>query len=130
MRFPSKEIVEKIRKDYPIGTRVELVKMDDVQAPPIGTKGTVIGVDDTASIMVNWDNGSGLHIVYGEDICRKLSSIKTICYGKEDVWDSREEAEQFFLQAMMSSEGSERDRYTNIYTKLKMGFAVCTDDEE
>ncbi len=52
MRFPSKEIVERVRKQYPTGTRVKLTKMDDIQAPPIGTKGTVIGVDDTASIMV------------------------------------------------------------------------------
>lgn len=72
MRFPSKEIVEHIRKEYPQGTRVELVQMDDIQAPPIGTKGTVAGVDDTASIMVHWDNGSGLHVVYGEDKCRKI----------------------------------------------------------
>ncbi|WP_434793887.1 hypothetical protein TPDSL_03380 [Terrisporobacter petrolearius] len=72
MRFPSKEIVEHIRKEYPQGTRVELVQMDDIQAPPIGTKGTVLGVDDTASIMVHWDNGSGLHVVYGEDKCRKI----------------------------------------------------------
>lgn len=33
MMFPSKEIVEAIRKEYPIGTRVELVHMDDFQAP-------------------------------------------------------------------------------------------------
>lgn len=72
MRFPSKEIVEHIRKEYPKGTRVELVQMDDIQAPPTGTKGTVVGVDDTASIMVHWDNGSGLHVVYGEDKCRKI----------------------------------------------------------
>lgn len=64
MKFPSKEIVEKVRTEYPAGTRVELVKMDDSQAPPIGTKGTVHGVDDTGSIMVKWDNGSSLHIVY------------------------------------------------------------------
>ena len=45
--------------------------MDDVQAPPIGTKGTVTGVDDTASVMVAWDNGSSLHVIYGEDVvCR------------------------------------------------------------
>ncbi|MCD8367799.1 MAG: DUF4314 domain-containing protein [Clostridiales bacterium] len=49
MRFPSREIVERVRKEYPAGARVVLVRMDDVQAPPIGTKGTVIGVDDTAS---------------------------------------------------------------------------------
>jgi len=63
MRFPSKGIVEKIRAEYPVGTRVELVQMDDTQAPQIGIKGTVTGVDDTASIMVDWDNGSGLHVI-------------------------------------------------------------------
>lgn len=72
MRFPSKEIVERVCRQYPAGCRVELVRMDDVQAPPIGTRGTVIGVDDTASIMVAWDNGSGLNVVYGEDRCRKI----------------------------------------------------------
>ena len=51
MRFPSKEIVAKVLQEYPVGCRVELTHMDDVQAPPIGTKGTVIGVDDTASII-------------------------------------------------------------------------------
>jgi len=72
MRFPNREVVERIRKQYPVGCRVELLRMDDVQAPPIGTKGTVTGVDDTASILVNWDNGSSLNLVYGEDLCRKL----------------------------------------------------------
>lgn len=72
MRFPSKDIVERVRKQYPAGCRVELVRMDDVQAPPIGTRGTVLGVDDTASVMVRWDNGSGLNVVYGEDICRRI----------------------------------------------------------
>ena len=72
MFFPSKEIVEMVRRQYPKGCRVELVRMDDVQAPPVGTKGTVIGVDDTASIMVKWDNGCGLNVVYGEDFCRRI----------------------------------------------------------
>lgn len=72
MRFPNKEIVERVRKEYPAGTRVELVRMDDVQAPPIGTRGTVIGVDDTASLLMRWDNGSHLNVVYGEDAVRKI----------------------------------------------------------
>ena len=72
MRFPSKETVERIRKEYPVGTRVELVQMDDPQAPPVGTKGTVKGVDDTGSLLMRWDNGSGLNVVYGEDIVRKV----------------------------------------------------------
>ena len=72
MMFPKQEIVEKIRKEYPKGTRVKHVKMDDFQAPPIGTLGTVIGVDDTASIMVAWDNGSSLNVIYNVDKCVKI----------------------------------------------------------
>ena len=73
MRFPSREEVARVREQYPIGCRVVLERMDDLQAPPIGTEGTVRGVDDTGSVMVDWDNGSGLHVVYGEDRCRKIS---------------------------------------------------------
>ena len=68
--FPSREIVEKVRNQYPIGTRVELIRMDDVQAPPPGTKGTVRGVDDIANILIDWDNGSHLNAVYGEDVVK------------------------------------------------------------
>lgn len=75
MRFPSKEVIEQLRKEYPVGCRVELVRMDDVQAPPIGTLGTVRGVDDIGSIMVAWDTGSGLSVAYGEDICRKIREV-------------------------------------------------------
>lgn len=79
MKFPNKETVEKLRKVYPVGTRVELVSMDDFQAPPLGTKGIVKGVDDTGSLLVNWDNGSGLSVIYGIDKVRKLHTTKTIC---------------------------------------------------
>ena len=68
----SKEALQALRERYPAGTRVELVQMDDAQAPPVGTKGTVRGVDDMGSIMVAWDNGSGLNVVYSVDICRKV----------------------------------------------------------
>ena len=73
MRFPSRETVEELRREYPSGTRVELVRMDDAQAPPIGTQGTVLGVDDAGSLLMVWDNGSGLNVVYGEDVVRKIS---------------------------------------------------------
>lgn len=129
MRFPSREIVEQVRKEYPVGARVELTRMDDFQAPPIGTRGTVRGVDDTASIMVSWDNGSSLNVVYGEDACRKLDSVKITCYGKEEMWDTRKEAADFYLKAIAGSEGSECERYTKIYTELLMGFTICTDGE-
>lgn len=67
-----RETVERLRREYPVGCRVELLQMEDVQAPPIGTKGTVRGVDDIGSIMVSWDTGSSLSVVYGEDACRRI----------------------------------------------------------
>jgi hypothetical protein len=69
----TKNILESLKRQYPIGTRVELLKMDDTQAPPKGTKGTVKGVDDIGSIMVSWDNGSSLNVIYGEDEIRRIS---------------------------------------------------------
>ena len=75
MKFPSRQQVERVRKQYPAGTRVELVQMDDTQAPPVGTAGTVTGVDDTGSILVDWDNGSGLNVIYGEDVVRKICPV-------------------------------------------------------
>jgi hypothetical protein len=69
MRYPNKERLEQLRSTYPAGTRIVLVQMDDAQAPPIGTKGTVAGVDDTGSLLVHWDNGSTLTVLYGIDRC-------------------------------------------------------------
>ena len=66
--------LEQLRKEYPIGTRVELIHMDDPYNKKLvpGCKGTVRWVDDWGTIHVNWDGGSGLGIVYGEDSCRKV----------------------------------------------------------
>lgn len=71
-KFPSKEERNHIKMLYPKGTRVELVSMNDVQAPPIGTKGTVVGVDDAGNILMRWDNGSSLNVIYGVDEVRKV----------------------------------------------------------
>lgn len=76
MRVPSKEQIEKLNKAYPTGSLVELIFMDDVQAPPVGTKGRVIGVDDMGSIMVKWETGSSLSLIYGVDTCRKIETEK------------------------------------------------------
>ena len=47
--------------------------MDDPQAPPLGTEGTVTGVDDMGSLLVEWDNGSHLNVIHGVDEVRKLN---------------------------------------------------------
>lgn len=52
-----------IRSKYPKGTRVRLLEMDDIQAPPIGTEGTVNYIDDMGTIHISWDNGSSLGAV-------------------------------------------------------------------
>ena len=75
MRMIRPEQLKRLRETYPTGTRVELVQMDDAQAPPIGTKGTVTGVDDTGSLLVDWDNGSGLNVIWGVDVVRKVPSM-------------------------------------------------------
>lgn len=72
MRMIRPEQLKRLRDTYTPGTRVELIQMDDVQAPPVGTKGTVTGVDDTGSLLVNWDNGSGLNVIWGIDSVRKV----------------------------------------------------------
>ncbi len=71
--FPSQETVERVRRMYPKDTRVELVSMNDpyTKLRP-GDKGTVTCVDDTATVFVRWDCGSGLGVVYGEDRIKKL----------------------------------------------------------
>lgn len=130
MRFPDKNTIERYRREYPCGCRVELLKMDDEQAPPIGTKGTVIGVDDAGGLLVRWDNGSSLNAILGVDRVRKLDSVTTICYGEKQVWDSRKEAADYFMQAISGSDGSERERYTNIYVKLLGGCEICSDFDE
>lgn len=73
MNFPRKEIVEAVRARYPKGTRVELVSMDDPYSKlKPGDRGTVNHVDDTGTVFVNWDCGSGLGVVYGVDCIRIL----------------------------------------------------------
>ena len=56
-----------VRKMYPVGCKVVLHHMDDVQAPPSGTTGEVIFVDDIGTIHVRWETGSSLGLIYGID---------------------------------------------------------------
>lgn len=64
--------VKSLKERYPVGCRIQLDKMEDIQAPPIGTQGTVVGVDDMFQLMVRWDNGSSLSLIEGMDEWHKL----------------------------------------------------------
>ena len=71
--FPSKEAVAALRARFPSGTRVELVRMEDLYTTlKASDQGTVQHVDDVGTIFVEWDNGSGLGIVFGVDVVKKL----------------------------------------------------------
>lgn len=71
--YIKKEELEALRKKYPEGCRVELVRMDDpYREMPPGLKGVVTGVDDSGSVHVDWQNGSSLAVIFGEDECRRI----------------------------------------------------------
>ena len=69
----KKEELEALREKYPKGCRVELVKMDDpYREMPPGLRGVVTGIDDSGSIHVDWQNGSSLAVIFGEDHAVKI----------------------------------------------------------
>ena len=67
MRFPSREQIAALREQHPHWTKVELLSMDDPQAPPTGTRGEVLGVDDAGQLLVRWETGSSLSLIPGVD---------------------------------------------------------------
>ncbi len=70
MKIPSREQIEELRRIYPVGATVELIDMDDCQAPPAGTLGEVFGVDAMGSVLVKWQSGSSLSLIPGVDLFR------------------------------------------------------------
>ena len=78
MRFPTRETVEMLRRQYPAGTLVILEKMDDphTRLHP-GDHGRVIFVDDAAGVHVAWSNGETLAAIWGEDVIRKAPDQPT-----------------------------------------------------
>lgn len=60
----------------------------------------------------------------------RRKSVITKCCGKVTKWNGREQAKDFFLEAMMNSEGAEHERYSAVYIQLVNGLSFCTDCEE
>lgn len=72
LRFPDKATVERIRAEYPSGTQIKLIEMSDPQAPPPGTIGEVIAVDDAGQLVMKWQNGSHLSVIIGVDTVARV----------------------------------------------------------
>ena len=131
MKIPSKNELDRIRRDYPVGTIIELIEMSDKFAPPSSTLGEVIGVDDMGDLEIRWATGSGLKVILSEDRIRKLKDgVITVCYGQREYWRSRKQAAEYFLDGMNATEGSECERYSKIYAELICGKKVCSDEYE
>lgn len=95
----ERNMAESLRKMYPKGTRVECLSMMDPFAPvPSGTRGTVFHVDDMATIHVQWDNGSSLGLVRGEDSFRKLSAEEVEAENASEQDDSPDEESGFKMK--------------------------------
>lgn len=74
MTSAEKQRAAATRLNYPTGTRLELISMDNDPLPiPPGTRGTVLGVDDAGQVLMHWDNGRSLSLIPGEDAFRKLT---------------------------------------------------------
>ena len=68
-----RDFVERMRKQYPPGTRVEVVSLCNVEEHlKPGMKGTVVAVDDQPALLVNWDNGGSLSLLIGKDHFRAV----------------------------------------------------------
>ncbi len=79
MKWPSKEEVKRLRKEYPEGTIIKLIKMDDPTPVPPGTFGIVDNVDDVGNIHLDWLNyRSSLAIVPGKDEFKVIDAIRYI----------------------------------------------------
>ena len=72
-KMPSKAKIDMLREFYPKGMRVQLDRMyDDPYPIPPGTKGTVEGIDDYGQLMMKWDNGRTLSLVWDKDSFHKI----------------------------------------------------------
>lgn len=131
MKIPTENELDRIRRDYPVGAIIELIEMSDKFAPPSGTLGEVIGVDDMGDLEIRWATGNGLKVILSEDRIRKLKDgVITVCYGQREYWRSRKEAADYFLEGISASDGSECERYAKIHAELICGKKVCSDEYE
>ena len=82
MKQISRKQLEQLRQQFPKGTRVELIRMTDpfTRLKP-GDQGVVSMIDSTGTIFVDWFCGSGLGLVFEEDLYRKIEP------GKENTYE-------------------------------------------
>ena len=77
MKFPNKSYLAQLRKQYPAGTKIQLISMRDEKYPVLpGTVGEVIHIDDMGTIHMKWENGSSLAIIPEVDSFKVVGGSK------------------------------------------------------
>lgn len=75
MKFPNKTYLEQLRKQYPKGTKLQMITMRNEKYPvPPGTVGEVTHIDDMGSIHMKWENGSSLALIPEVDSFKVLGA--------------------------------------------------------
>lgn len=75
--YIDKNLVQRMKDQYPPGTRIQLDFMGDDPRPIApGTKGTVRSVDDIGTVHCDFDNGRRLGLVPGEDTFHVIAERK------------------------------------------------------
>ena len=59
-------------RGYKPGDRIRLIYMEDSQAVPAETCGTIDYIDDIGQLYMKWDNGRTLAVNLDEDIIEKV----------------------------------------------------------
>ena len=60
----------------------------------------------------------------------KSRKVTTVCNSNRQVWNDREDAQAYFLELMMSTDGEEHERAECIYIQLMHGLEECSDEDE
>lgn len=70
----ERRFAQRMKDNYPPGTRIMLLQMGDDPRPiEPNTRGTVRAVDDMGTLHCDFDNGRQLGVVPGEDSFRRLT---------------------------------------------------------
>ncbi len=81
--------IDMIKSKFKVGQEIEL--LDDVaneKSLTKGMKGKVLFVDDLGDVIVDWDNGASLNLIYGVDSFKCTNEVTEI--SKENIINSME----------------------------------------
>ena len=92
-----------------------------------------------SAIQKNWSASDCIRVESNEvsgpqlvDIIQRLGLdskqvVCVVCYGMPELWKKKHQAMDFYEEAWRSCEGSEAERYDNIWYKLRRNYKVATD---